>query len=105
MRIIKLRYTGGKAVGKLYYNRTRYVFNKENNFITEVPEEIFWDKNFFMPAPVEKVKQEIKQEIVEEAQEPVREEKYDTKCSICGFKAKSPFGLKVHVKKHTRREK
>ena len=96
---IMLRYTGGKSLSKIYYNRVRYIFNKENDFTAEVPLGAWYfvkQTNEFIPAPItgEKPKEEP---IVEEKP---KEKSTKVVCDICGFKAKSPYGLVVHSRKH-----
>lgn len=91
--MMRLKYVGGRALAKLYFGRERFVFNKENSFIEKVPVGIFWDRNLFMPAPVE----ENKPEIPVEKKEP-EQVTDDTLCSICGFKARSSYGLSIHKK-------
>lgn len=91
---ITLRYTGGKTLAKLYYNRVRYIFNKENDFTTEVPLGV-WNfvkqTNEFIPAPIaEKAAETPKEEAAPE--KPVDE----TVCDVCGFKAKSKTGAIAH---------
>ena len=91
MEMIRLRYRAGKSVGKLYYNRKRYVFNKGNNFITEVPIKMFWDKDFFEPAPVSEAAS--LEEKVDTLSETTTDE---TVCEVCGFEAKNRSGLLAH---------
>jgi len=99
---IVLRYVGGKSISKLYYNRVRFVFNKENNFTAEVPVGA-WNfvkqTNEFVPAPIAEEKK-----ISEEPKEKPKEKSDKVICDICGFKAKSPYGLVVHSRKHRRKK-
>ena len=87
-------------MSKLYYNRVRYVFNRENDFTAEVPVGA-WNfvkqTNEFVPAPV--AEKEPKEETVTEKpkEEP---KKKSVICDICGFKAKSFTGLLAHSRKH-----
>lgn len=110
MEEIRLRYTGGKSISKLYYNRVRYVFNKENNFITEVPLGAWYfvkQTNEFIPAPIEE-KPNIDfsgtSDVVETTAEKPKEKSDKVICDICGFKARSPYGLIVHSRKHLRKK-
>ena len=97
MDMISLRYTGGKSIAKLYFNRVRYVFNKENNFTTEVPDKIAWDKNTFAPALIEKASTSIPFDGDSDTVELSPEKPIDeTVCDVCGFKAKSKSGTMAH---------
>ena len=101
MEMIRLKYTGGKSVAKLYFNRVRYVFNKENDFITDVPLGM-WNlakkSNVFTPAPV--VEKSVDLSDGDAAKIPTEEtkpnKKSDTVCDVCGFKAKNKTGLIAH---------
>ena len=99
MNKIMLRYIGGKSLSKLYYNRVRYIFNRENNFTTEVPVGA-WNfvkqTNEFVPAPV--AEEKPKEEII--AEEKPKEKSDKVICDICGFKAKTLAGFKAHSRKH-----
>jgi len=105
MESIIIRYTGGKSLSKLYFNRVRYVFNKENNFTASVPLGAWYfvkQTNEFIPAPIlEKSEMTMTTVIHTKPEEPKPKEK-STKviCDICRFKARSPYGLIVHSRKH-----
>ncbi len=96
MEMIRLRYRAGKSVGKLYHNRKRYVFNKENNFIAEVPIRMFWDKNFFEPAPVETKAEAAAPSTVKPETVTASTAADETLCAVCGFKAKTRSGCLAH---------
>jgi len=110
MNEIILKYIGGKSLSKLYYNRVRYIFNKENNFTASVPLGI-WNlvkqTNEFIPAPIlEKSEMTMTTTIHTEPEETKPKEKSDKViCDICGFKARSPYGLVVHSRKHKKEAK
>ena len=108
MNEIILKYIGGKSLSKLYYNRVRYIFNKENNFTASVPLGI-WNlvkqTNEFIPAPIlKKSEMTMTTTIHTEPEETKPKEKSDNVCDICGFKAKSKTGLIAHSRKHIRKK-
>ncbi len=94
MDMIRLRYTGGKSVNKLYFNRVRYVFNKDNNFTTDVPMgmwRLIKQTNRYFPMIVEKA-----EAVAETVEIPKEKPKDETICEVCGFKAKTRSGLLAH---------
>ena len=103
---IRLRYIGGKSLSKLYFNRVRYIFNRENNFTENVP-RMLWNfvkqTNEFVPAPIAEEKPNVETVPVEEATKP--KPKSDKVCDICGFKAKSKTGLIAHSRTHKKEGK
>ena len=99
MEMIRLKYIGGKSISKLYFNRIRYIFNKENDFTAEVPLGAWYfvkQTNEFIPAPAAEAKTPpsvtigVLDKVI---------------CDICGFKAKSMYGLVVHSRKHQKKKK
>jgi len=105
MEMMRLRYIGRKSVSKLYFNRKRYVFNKENGFTENVP-RMAWNlvkqTNEFIPAPVLEKSPEVPKPPEEV---PVEKKVDNTVCDICGFKAKSYTGLLAHKRmKHEQEE-
>ena len=108
LEMLRLRYIGGKAKSKLYFNRVRYIFNRENDFTENVP-RMLWNfvkqTNEFIPAPVKEYPPDSAAQATF-VKEPEPEKKSDKViCDICGFKARSPYGLRVHSRKHTREAK
>ena len=104
MDMIRLKYIGGKSLSKLYYNRVRYIFNRENDFTTEVPVGA-WNfvkqTNEFIPAPIAEKSAEVSDDApITTTEKP--KEKSDRICDVCGFKAKSKAGLLAHSRKHRR---
>ena len=101
MEMIRLKYTGGKSVAKLYFNRVRYIFNKENNFITDVPIGM-WNlakkSNVFTPAPIEEKSVETSDDAptIETTTAEKPNKKSGWICDVCGFKAKSKSGAMAH---------
>ena len=98
---MRLRYTGGKSVSKIYFNRIRYIFNKENNFIADVPVGAWTfvkETNEFIPAPIEEKSVEISDDAptVETATAEKPNKKSGWICDVCGFKAKSKSGAMAH---------
>ena len=94
MEQIRLKYTGGKSVAKLYFNRIRFVFNKENNFTENVPLGVWIfvkETNEFIPAPIESKETTQKETTPEKPKK-----KSGWICDVCGFKAKSKTGLIAH---------
>ena len=110
LEMLRLKYIGGKSLSKLYFNRKRYVFNRENDFTENVP-RMLWNfvkqTNEFIPAPIlEKSEMTMTTVIHTKPEEPEPEKKSDKViCDICGFKARSPYGLVVHSRKHKKEEK
>lgn len=100
---IRLRYIGGKSLSKLYFNRVRYIFNRENDFTENVP-RMLWNfvkqTNEFIPAPIAEEKP-----VAEKTTQPEPKKKSDKVCDICGFKAKSKAGLLAHSRKHKKEVK
>lgn len=101
---IRLKYIGGKSKSKLYFNRVRYVFNRENDFTENVP-RMLWNfvkqTNEFIPAPIAEEKI-----VSEETTQPEPEKKSDKViCDICGFKARNKTGLIAHSRKHQKEAK
>ena len=95
MGLVRLKYKGGRTFSKQYWNRQPYIFKKETDFICDVPQEL---ANFLAQAvpgqyfsvPAEEI---LKKVIVEKETDKLV-------CEVCGFKAKSEFGLTVHSRKH-----
>lgn len=104
--MIRLRYIGGKSLSKLYYNRVRYIFNKENDFTAEVPLGAWYfvkQTNEFIPAPLPEKTVSTDRTPLPEVE--TKEKSTKVICDICGFKARSPYGLTVHSRKHKKEEK
>ena len=99
MEMIRLKYVGGKSLSKLYYNRVRYIFNRENDFTTEVPIGA-WNfvkqTNEFVPAPVAEKSVDLPDTATISTEETKLKEKFDRVCDICGFKAKTVNGKNTH---------
>ena len=106
LEMIRLKYIGGKAKSKLYFNRVRYVFNRENDFTESVP-RMLWNfvkqTNEFIPAPIAEEKKPSPEP--EEVKPKPKEKSDKVVCDICGFKARSPYGLVVHSRKHKKEVK
>ena len=104
MEMITLRYNGGRSMMKAVYNRKRYIFNKANDFITEVPaelaKELFTSGQYLPVNKVVEVEKPVQVNIVE-----VEAVEKEFICNICGYKAKSEQGSLVHKAKHTREGK
>ena len=105
MEMLRLKYIGGKSVSKLYYQRVRYVFNKANNFIADVPSGA-WNfvkgTNEFIPAPIAQPVA-LEPDVVEDPPiAPVDPDEHI--CDVCGFKAKSALGLLSHKRSHKKEE-
>lgn len=108
MEKIAIKYVAGRPIGKLYYNRERFVFNQKNNFTCEVPLAV-WESikqsNEFIPAVVE-----INSSENITFSDAKKVDNTDTKNDLteeltceCGFVAKTVNGLNTHrvkSKKH-----
>ena len=92
MDLILLEYTGGRPSSNEVWNRKRYVFNKENNFMCDVPRELeqWLAQNAQGQYQVVATKTIIK-EVIKEV--PVER---SLKCGICDFIAKTEHGLVIH---------
>ena len=106
MEMIVLRYNGGRSMMKAVYNRKRYIFNKANDFIAEVPAELAKEllvTGQYLPAAKSTPKENTSIEF--NGVGDVVDLNNDFTCGICGFKAKSEQGSLVHKAKHTREGK
>lgn len=71
---------------KASFQRKSYVWRKETSFTCDIPQGLA--KQLLQTGQFEPVNMVI----VKDGQ--------DLKCGVCGFEAKSDFGLMVHKKKH-----
>jgi len=94
METVRLKYTAGRTMVKIPYNRKPFIFKKETGYIAEVPLGL---ANLLLPTGQFTAVSEKPKEIPK----PVDK----TLCEICGFKAKSEYGILVHKRKHKKEEK
>ncbi len=103
--IMEIKYTGPKPQKLIMYNNQHYVFNP-TCVVYDQPTIDFLlarDKNGLFEQVLSPPPDKTKPEKIEI---PEPEEKNPAQCEICGFVAKSEFGLKAHIRgKHKRGNK
>lgn len=94
--VIKIKYIGGRSTYEVSLNRKAYYFTKENGRVTDIQDKNIINYIFGLPnrAEFEVVMPE------KEIQEKLIEKNNPLECEICGFIAKSEFGISVHKRKH-----
>ena len=92
MNLISIKYVGGRPNSKETWNRKSYFFNKDNDFISEVPRELeqWLAQNARGQYQVQQGKTIIKEVIKEVEIKPY------LKCDKCDFEAKTEHGLVIH---------
>lgn len=96
IEMVKLRYKGGRTLVNAAYNRKYYPFNKNNDYVNEIP--LGLAKQLLLTGeyiPAKEEKPIVKEDVVIDK----------LVCIVCGFKAKSEFGMIVHSRKHIEEEK
>ena len=103
-----LKYTGGRSTNKVSFQRKLYIFNQVSGYICDVPDRLarlLIPNGSFIPVDNQPVKTIEKKEVESDGGSSKQENINPLQCNVCGFVAKSEFGLLVHKKRHSREEK
>lgn len=97
---MRIKYKGGRSMFRIALNRKAYYFTKKNNRVLNIKEQEIINYIFSLSnrAEFEVVMEDIKVSEINPIVKEIESEPF--KCTVCGFIAKSEYGLKVHSRKH-----
>lgn len=110
IELVSLKYVGGKTHSSEPWNRKKFVFKKENDYICEIPhqlaKELCSDRGAGQYIPVRTViEKAISFDGTSDVVDLKNKEKNPLLCDKCDFVSKSDYGLLIHKRKHFKKEK